>query len=378
LLYIFRIFVFLYYIFMPIFSKTLLTLSSNAFKPLTPPRLHRGGHLQTILASKYSQSPYTKPDWKRERWEWAAENRTIGNDFCDADWLHPDNSTANTPILILFHGLEGSSNSHYARSIGAFFKKNNWRVVVPHFRGCSGEPNRLLRAYHSGDTAEIGRMLHRVHKQFPQATLYAAGVSLGGNALLCYLSDLSEQRIGSKHQSISHLPLQAAVSICAPLDLARCDEALSQGFSKLYTYLFLRTLHAKAKEKQLRFPQACQWDKVLSSKTLSEFDEFFTAPVHGYHNAKDYYTRASAKPRLHSIKIPTLLINPKNDPFVPADIMDNLNISPQTVLEQPEQGGHVGFAAQGGYLGMGELTWLPNRLYDWFTKQTIVLPIDNK
>jgi uncharacterized protein len=344
-------------------------LQSNAFKTFTPPRLHWGGHLQTILASKYSQSPYLKPAWTRERWEWPEEIQGEGQDFCDADWLHPENSTNNTPILVLFHGLEGSSNSHYAHSISAFFYHQQWRVVVPHFRGCSGEPNRLLRAYHSGDSAEIGRMLHRIHQKFPQAPLYVAGVSLGGNALLCYLSDISAQRLDANTSKKTLLSLQAAVSICAPLDLARCDQALSQGFSKIYTKLFLRTLHAKAREKQQRFPQACQWDKVLSSKTLSEFDEFFTAPVHGYHNAQDYYARASAKPRLHNIKVSTLLINPKNDPFVPSDITNGLNLSPHVILEQPKHGGHVGFAVQGGYLGMGELTWLPRRLYEWFITQ---------
>lgn len=350
------------------FLKSQFSLPSNSFQSLNPPILHIGGHLQTILAAKCSSMPYESPNWQRERWEWVDNHNGEENDFCDADWLHPKHSTESTPILVLFHGLEGSSNSHYARSIAGFFKQKNWRVVVPHFRGCSGEPNRLLRAYHSGDTAEIGRMLHRVHIQFPKATIYAAGISLGGNALLCYLSDLSAQQIISKKSARHSLPLQAAASICAPLDLALCDQALSQGFSKIYTWLFLRTLHAKAKEKRRRFPNACNWDKVLSSQTLFEFDNYFTAPVHGYHNANDYYTRASAQSKIHTIHIPTLLINPKNDPFVPSNILDSLTLSPHTVLEQPDQGGHVGFAVKGGHWNMGELTWLPFRLYEWFTQ----------
>ncbi len=347
-------------------SQTTPALPHPKAKPLKPPRLHWGGHLQTILASKYSRLPLPKPAWQRERWEWPEENMGDGGDFCDADWLHPDKISAHTPILVLFHGLEGNSSSHYAQSIGAFFQTKGWRVVVPHFRGCSGEPNRLLRAYHSGDAAEIGRMMAKVQALHPAAPLYAAGVSLGGNALLCYLSDLSEQRIAHNNPAAAKIHLHAAASICAPLDLARCDAALSRGFSKIYTLMFLRTLHAKAREKQRRFPQACNWDRVLNSKDLFEFDEFFTAPVHGYHNADDYYTRASAKYRLATIQLPTLLLNPKNDPFVPRDVLQDLKVSSAITVDQPDQGGHVGFAVRGGALGVGELSWLPQRLYSWF------------
>jgi uncharacterized protein len=356
---------------MELSQNTPLTLPPAKTPRLKPPRFHWGGHLQTILASKYSRLPFPKPQWQRERWEWPEEKIGDGGDFCDADWLHPAQRSEHTPVLVLFHGLEGSSSSHYAQSIGAFFQAKGWRVVVPHFRGCSGEPNRLLRAYHSGDAAEIGRMMARVHDSYPAAPLYAVGVSLGGNALLCYLSDLSEQRLAhhrpnSHNASLVNLPLKAAASVCAPLDLARCDAALSRGFSKVYTHMFLRTLHTKAREKQRHFPQACNWDRVLNSKDLFEFDEFFTAPVHGYHNAQDYYTRASAKTRLLTIKLPTLLLNPKNDPFVPSDVLHNLNVSNAVQIEQPEHGGHVGFAMRGGALGVGELSWLPQRLYDWF------------
>jgi predicted alpha/beta-fold hydrolase len=306
-----------------------------------------GGHLQTILAAKCSAAPY--PAWQRERWEWA------DGDFCDADYAQQTDPQA--PLLVLFHGLEGSSQSHYARSIGAYFQAQGWRVCVPHFRGCSGEPNRLLRAYHSGDAAEIAQMLRRVHNDYPLAPLYAAGVSLGGNALLCYLS---QQQHG--------LPLQAAASVCAPLDLARCGDAITTGFANVYTLMFMRTLRAKALEKRARFPDGCDWDAVMHSKNLAQFDDAFTAPVHGFTGMTDYYTRASAKPKLKDIALPTLLLNAQNDPFVPRDVIANLTVSSAVRVEQTAHGGHVGFATGSG---LGELTWLAQRLLRWFTIESV-------
>jgi uncharacterized protein len=313
-------------------------------KPYAPPLLHRGGHLQSILSAKCSQAPH--PQWQRERWEWE------DGDFCDADWLAQSDAAAKT--LVLFHGLEGSSQSHYARSIGAYFQAQGWRVVVPHFRGCSGVPNRLLRAYHSGDAPEIERMLHRVHRSYPQAPLHAAGVSLGGNALLTYLATCADL-----------LPLQTAAAVCAPLDLSRCQEAITTGFGNVYTLMFMQTLRSKVLAKRQRFPDGCDWQGVIRSKNLYDLDNVFTAPLHGYKNSLDYYNRASAKPMLHAIRKPTLLLNALNDPFVPSDIVAQLQVSPSITLHQPAQGGHVGFA-QGA--GLGQLDWLPQRLHRWFTQ----------
>jgi uncharacterized protein len=315
--------------------------------PYTPPALHKGGHAQSILSAKCSAAPY--PAWQRVRWEWE------DGDFCDADSLPQTDPAANT--LILFHGLEGSSQSHYARSIGAYFHQKNWRVVVPHFRGCSGEPNRLLRAYHSGDAAEIERMVGRVAQSYPTAPLFASGVSLGGNALLTYLAH--------RQAASTNNLLKAAAAVCAPLDLARCGNAITTGFANIYTLMFMRTLRAKALDKRRRFPDACDWAGVIRSKNLAQFDDVFTAPVHGYLNAKDYYDRASAKPMLHAIALPTLLLNVLNDPFVPSDIVQDLTVSPCVTVHQTFEGGHVGFA-QGK--GLGELNWLPQRLMVWFER----------
>lgn len=303
--------------------------------------------MQSILPALLCNKPFCA--WQRERW------LLKDGDFVDADWLHQANPTA--PLLVLFHGLEGSSQSHYARSIGAYFQSLGWRVCVPHFRGCSGESNRLLRAYHSGDAEDIGRMLGFAHGAYPQAPLHAAGVSLGGNALLCYLS-----------QQRQDVPLQAAASVCAPLDLARCGDAITTGFANVYTLMFMRTLRAKALEKRTRFPDACDWTAVIRSKNLAQFDDVFTAPVHGYQDAADYYARASAKPKLKNIALRTLLLNAQNDPFVPRDVIADLTVSSSVRVEQPAQGGHVGFATGSG---LSELTWLPQRLFDWFTVESM-------
>ena len=315
---------------------------NSLMPPYAPPPLLLGGHLQSIAPSLWSRAP--RPAWARTRWEWA------DGDFVDADWLHA--AASDAPLLVLFHGLEGSSASHYARSVGAYFQSQGWRVVVPHFRGCSGEPNRLLRAYHSGDADEIGQMLAAAHATFAQAPLYAAGVSLGGNALLCYAA---ERR--------NDVPLLKIASVCAPLDLGRCGDAITTGFANIYTVMFMRTLLAKTRAKRPRFEASCDWERVLASKNLLQFDDVFTAPVHGYENAADYYARASAKPKLRGIALPTLLLNALNDPFVPRDVLADLQLSPSITLAQPAQGGHVGFASG---KGAGDLVWLPQQLMAWF------------
>ena len=335
--------------------------------PFKPAPLHWGGHLQSIIPSLYSVAP--QPAWQRSRWEWndAIEATIVpqDGDFVDIDSLPQGDVSA--PTLVLFHGLEGSSNSHYSRSIAAFFHAQGWRVLAPHFRGCSGVPNRLLRAYHSGDSAEIARMLLRASRLYPQSPLHALGVSLGGNALLCYLAEHGQEQW--QGAPVPH----KAMAVCAPLDLGRCGEAITTGFANVYTMMFMKTLLQKTREKKPKFPEAVEWDTVLKCKNLAEFDEVFTGPVHGYAGVLDYYARASAKEKLPHIKTPTLMINARNDPFVPNDILDAIEkrqlCSPSTTLERPDYGGHVGFASgTAKHLLRGELQWLPRRAWAFFNE----------
>src|SRR6185436_10047521 len=200
---------------------------------------------------------------------------------------------------------EGSSASPYARAIAARALAMGWRCVVPHFRGCSGELNRLPRAYHSGDSEEIGWVL-RALKQKAE-NLFACGISLGGNALLKYLGEQGDQAV-----------IRKAVSISAPLDLAAAGRALDSGLSReVYTRIFLRTLKKKTFEKIKRQKIPIDSLRLRNARTFWEFDDAVTAPLHGFLGADDYWARSSSGPWLARIRIPTLVINARNDPFMP-------------------------------------------------------------
>jgi predicted alpha/beta-fold hydrolase len=230
-----------------------------------------------------------------------------------------------------------------------------WRGVVVHFRGCSGEINRLRRAYHSGDSPEIDWILRRLRQSNGAAPLFAVGVSLGGNALLKWLG---EQRAAACEV------IAAAAAISAPVDLMAAGNALDTGLNLLYTRNFLVTMKRKALVKLGLYPDLCDRGLLLASRTLREFDNVVTAPLHGYRDTDDYWTRASAKPLLGSIAVPTLMLNARNDPFLPAQALPRANeVSNAVTLEFPAAGGHVGFA--GGNFP-GHLEWMPRRVFGFF------------
>jgi hypothetical protein len=226
-----------------------------------------------------------------------------------------------------------------------------WSGAVPHFRGCSGEPNRAPRFYHSGDATEIDWLVRRLRAR-TTGKFYAAGVSLGGNALLRWLGE-------SQHQAEI---VDAACSVSAPLDLARGGESLSSGINMLYTRMFLQTLKPKCLAKLEQFPGLFDRDAMLAARDLYAFDNIVTAPLHGYRDTDDYWDRASAKHILHDITVPTLVLNARNDPFLPGKHLPRSAAKPVR-LEYPAHGGHVGFAA--GRLP-GRIDWLPQRLLHFF------------
>lgn len=307
------------------------------------PRWLAGGHAQTIypLLIKAAVPPY-----RRERWE------TPDGDFIDLDWAE---GPAAAPLLVLFHGLEGSSASHYASALMNKVRQLGWCGVVPHFRGCSGEPNRLPRAYHSGDAAEVDWILRRLRARYPQRQIYAVGVSLGGNVLLKWLGEQ-----GGAAAAV----IAAAASVCAPVDLTACGHHLGRGFNRIYTEYFLRTLKRSAALKLARFPGCVDAKRMLAARTLYAFDDAVTAPLHGFRGVEDYWRRASAKPLLGSIAVPTLVLNARNDPFLPAAALPHtLQVARAVTLELPLAGGHVGFVS--GRLP-GRLDWLPQRLLHYF------------
>ena len=257
--------------------------------------------------------------------------------------------------MVLFHGLEGSSRSHYAVALMAAVRGAGWRGVVVHFRGCSDEPNRLPRAYHSGDTQEIDWIVRRLRAQNAASPLLATGVSLGGNALLKWLGDCGE--------SATRI-VDAAVAISVPLDLMATGNALGQGFNLVYTRNFLATLRTMSLAKLARFPGLYDANAVRATRTLREFDDLVTAPLHGFKDADDYWTRASSKPGLKNIRVPTLILNAKNDPLVPASALPRAGeVSATVTLEQPDEGGHAGFVSGRFPGGLG---WLPARVLEFF------------
>jgi predicted alpha/beta-fold hydrolase len=263
---------------------------------------------------------------------------------------------ADGPVVVLVHGLEGSSDSHYARALLWALSRIGWRGVVPHFRGCSGEANRLPRAYHSGDHQEVGAMLATIRRGVaPPVALYAVGVSLGGSALLNWLG-----RAGpAAAQTVN-----SAAAVSAPLDLMAAGVSIGQGVNRIYTAYFLASLKPKSLAMAERFPGLLDPARIRRVRTMREFDDAVTAPLHGFADAADYWTRASSKPWLSAIAIPTLVLNARNDPFIPAaSLPSTREVSASVTLEQPLHGGHVGFAS-GRF--PGHVDWLPARLLHYF------------
>ncbi|MGU3629819.1 YheT family hydrolase [Comamonas sp. C24C] len=299
------------------------------FEQFRAPWWQPGGHVQTIWAALCAREAQI-PAWRRERWD------TPDGDFIDIDFSrHP--ASASAPTLVLFHGLEGSSSSHYAKALAQVCAQRGWHLAVPHFRGCSGEPNRLLRAYHSGDSDEVDWILRRL-QQGANGGLLAMGVSLGGNALARWA--------GVQRQAATELVKGAAV-VCAPLDLVAGGVNLGRGLNRwIYTPMFMRTLVPKALAKWQQSPGVFDRLRLQRARTLHDFDDVFTGPVHGFRNADDYWIRASAKPLLKQVVVPLLLLNARNDPFVPAHSLPTPDeVSASVQLWQPPHGGHVGFAS---------------------------------
>lgn len=302
----------------------------------------RGAHSQTIWSAKLAPVPRVR--YQRSRWT------TPDGDFIDVDQAEPEGAGPETPLLVLFHGLEGNSDSHYARALMAGAVALGWRGAVPHFRGCGGEMNRAPRAYHSGDSDEIDWVLRRFAAGAPTAPLFAAGVSLGANALLKWLGERGDAAAF----------VRAAVAVSPPQDLAAGALALSRGFNRVYMEHFLRTLKRKSLAKLAQYPGLLDRDRILASRNFFDFDDAVTAPMHGFSSCHDYWERSSCRRFLAGITVPTLVINARNDPFLPASALARPSqVSPAVRLEYPTDGGHVGFLAAPF---PGRHHWLPSRV----------------
>lgn len=284
-----------------------------------------GGHLQTILPT-FRRVPALTPSSERLELD--------DGDFLDLDWIASNNSK----LAILSHGLEGSASSIYMRGMAIALMKRGWDVLAWNFRDCSEEPNRLLSSYHSGKTDDLERVIQHAMATARYDRIDLIGFSLGGNLILKY--------IGERGETI-HPFLHRAVAISVPCELACSTQELSKWQNRIYMQRFLKTLRAKIRVKHAKFPESLDVSGISKIKNFSQFDDRFTAPIHGFESALDYWTRNSSRQFLPSIRIPTLLINSANDPILGPRCypVEEAKASEYFYLEIPNQGGHVGFGA---------------------------------
>ena len=285
----------------------------------------RSAHAQTI-AGRFLRK--TRPLLlTRERWT------TPDNDFVDVDFA--PRIADDAPLVVLFHGLEGSAQRGYALQTYTQLAALGVSAVGLNFRSCSGDINLTARFYHSGETEDIRFVIARLRERYPNAPLGAIGFSLGGNALLKYLGEEGE-----------NTPLSAAVAVSVPYDLAAGDAHLAKSrIGKFYVRLFVKSLTQKMEAKKHLLPETCDLEKARRAQTFREFDDAITAPLHGFRDADDYYARSSSKNFIERIRVPTLLLHAEDDPFLPADAIPRAQMqsNAHVTASVQQHGGHVGF-----------------------------------
>jgi len=295
-----------------------------------------GGHLQTLWGKLFRRQALAPT--VLERWD------TPDGDFVE---LHRLPAAVGAPRVLLLHGLEGTVRSHYAQGLLNEAARRGWGADLLVFRSCGSEPNRTRRFYHSGETTDTSFVLDKIVREYPTSPLAIAGVSLGGNVLLKFLGERGDD-----------LPtqLKAAAAISVPFDLSRSSRRINHGFSRFYQRFFIGSLRRKAQEKAIRFPDLAPADKIAGLKTLEDFDNLITGPLHGFRDAEDYYRKSSSLPWLEKIRLNTLLLSSVDDPMLPPEVLDEVrDIADENPYLHPEfvaEGGHAGFIA-------GSVPWRP-------------------
>jgi predicted alpha/beta-fold hydrolase len=305
-------------------------------------------HLQTIYPALLRKTP-DPPDYRRERLT------TPDYDFIDIDYC----GTGNQPLIILIHGLTGSSQSDYIKGLQSALLKQGFRSAALNFRGCSGQSNNRARSYHSGETEDIHLLYQTLREREPDTPLGAVGFSLGGNVLLKWLGEQGEQ-----------LHLFAAVAVSVPLLLGPCATKLDKGFAKCYRGRLLNALKVYMRNKLQHLESIGQSQEALKIKELGDlsainsfwqYDDRVVAKLHGFNDVHDYYRRSSSRQYLKSISVPTLVIQAVDDPFMTKEVLPGLDeISPHVHLELTQRGGHVGFVS--GSIPFKPKYWLEQRI----------------
>ena len=303
----------------------------------------RNKHFQTLwpLVGR----TYPRPSYRREK------IRLYDDDFIDLDWLGP--KSKNIPIVVVLHGLEGSSQSHYVRTLTNALQIRQVRSCVIHFRGCGGEINKKPRSYHGGETHDPIFIIRNIRRKYPDAPLFAVGYSLGASVLLKLLAELRDESI-----------LQSAVAVAVPFELRSTAKKLEQGSSRFYQYWLLKRMKNTVRRKKQLLKNHIDIKKVLCARTFYEFDDAGTAPVHGFHDAKEYYIKASCRKDLLKIKIPVLILNSIDDPVTcEISIPHAKELGPNVVVELCRYGGHIGYVGSTTSHQYG--TWLDNKIIEY-------------
>jgi predicted alpha/beta-fold hydrolase len=305
------------------FAILMPILNNTNYCPIFP---FRNPHINTIFPAIFRQ--IKRPAFLRERLT------TPDDDFLDVDWL----KNGNKRLVILCHGLEGSSDSQYIKGTSTIMHDHGWDVLAMNYRSCSGEINKQYRIYHSGATDDLHLVIEEVEVAYEEIIL--VGFSLGGNLVLKYSNDGLFQ-LSPK--------IKKTIAVSAPVDLGSSAIEILKPKNKIYERRFLKSLRKKANEKYAQFPERFPIADIEKVKTLRDFDDYFTAPIHGFKDATDYYTRCSALPFLRNVSIPTLIVNAQDDTFLsPACFpIDLAKKSELLHLSMPKYGGHVGFTMLG-------------------------------
>lgn len=299
-----------------------------------------GAHLQTLYPSLCRRR--CRPALRRERLE------LPDGDFIDLDW----HTNARGPVVLVLHGLEGSLESHYTGCIIEALGARGYRAVLMYFRGCSGEPNRLRRSYHSGDTGDLHYVIEHIRQRYAQNRPAVIGYSLGGNVLLKWLGEQGEKA-----------PVTTAVAVSVPFDLDAAAMKLDRGLSRIYQHHLIGKLRRSVIARSRLQPAPFPLEKLGTLTTFRTFDDAITAPLHGFRDAEDYYRRSSSRQYLCRIAVPVLILHARDDPFLPASaIPHERELAARVTLELSHRGGHVGFVS--GNIPLRAHYWLETRICD--------------